>query len=398
MILGRTAIGLLALAAALPAQRSALPPDRLERVRAVLDGIYRIDYEAARARCQEMIRLWPDDPVGYVYLARVYWQELLIEDRALTVERFTRPDYFSETPRYKAEMDPAAERRFQEANREAIAKARAYAQARPKEPAALFLLGLAYQSEATFHIALRNDWLAAIRAGNKSYRANQDLLALSSQYADARLVVGVYNYTAGSLPWKIRWLALLLGYQGSTGRGRKDLEEAAERGMVSSSDARSMLALIYARENKLDLALGKLAELKSQYPENYLTHLDIAGLESRRGRPLEAVKLYREALEKIAARAGGYRGLEPAIVYNQLGIACRAAKEMEAADEWFRRTLEGEASPRSKTLAALELAKTLDLRGLRAEAVALYRRVESGPDIAGAHREAKQYLLRPFER
>jgi hypothetical protein len=95
-------LSLVCLCAAAWAQRSPLPPDRMAKVGGVLDAVYRLEYDKAEKVSREMIRDWPEDPVGYVYLARVLWQQLLLEERALTLDRFSHPDFFSENPVFKA--------------------------------------------------------------------------------------------------------------------------------------------------------------------------------------------------------------------------------------------------------------------------------------------------------
>ena len=380
------------------AQRSPLPPERWEKVRSTVNAVYRLDYETAAAGCREMISRWPDDPAGYVYLARVYWQQLLFTERALTVQRFSRPDYFSEVPRYKVRLDPAAEQRFRAASDEAIGKARLFAQNKPTDPGALYLLGAAYQNEASFQISVNNAWYAGVRAGDQSYRAHRQLLAQDAKYSDARLVTGVYNYTVGSLPWKVRWLALLLGYHGSKEQGVADLETAAAKGEIAADDARTMLVLVHAIERRYDRALAKLEELRQKYPENYLTHLDMAALEILRGRPAAAVGLYQQALAKIEAGTGSYVRLESAIVHNQLGVAYRAMKDYPEAEQWLRRSINSAStSPGTKVLALLELGKTLDLAGRRQQAVVQYRQVVEAQDYAGSRAEASQYLSRSYQ-
>jgi len=372
------------------AQRSPLPPDRLAKVRGVLDAVYRLEYAKAETRSREMIAQWPEDPAGYVYLARVFWQKLLFEQRALSLERFSQPDFFSETPRYKTAADPAAAQRFHTASEEAMRRARAFAGKRPKDPAALYLAGAAYQNEASFQISMNNAWLAAVRAGHQSYQAHRELLALDSGYGDAHFVTGIYNYTVGSLPWKVRWIAVLLGYQGSKERGREELETAAARGDIVADDARTILTLLYSREKRYDLAIGKLDELCKRYPENYLTRLDLAGLLVRHGEPAAAVEVYRQVL----ATPGP---VEKAIVYNNLAITYRIMKDYAQAEKWFRLALSGNPSPsRSRATVLLELGKTLDLAGRRAEAVQQYRLVRQAADYDNSHREASQYLNHPY--
>jgi tetratricopeptide (TPR) repeat protein len=379
------------------AERSPLPPDRLAKVRGVLDAVYRLEYDKAEKVSREMIRDWPEDPVGYVYLARVLWQQLLLEERALTLDRFSHPDFFSENPVFKAVMDPAAAQRFRTASEEAIRRARALAAQKPRDPAALYLLGAAFQNEASFQLSMNNAWLAAIRAGHQSYQAHRTLLALDANYGDAHLVTGIYNYAAGSLPWKIRWIALLLGYHGSKERGRAELEAAAKGGIVAD-DALTVLVLLDAIDERWDLAIGNLEKLRGKYPENYLLSLDLAGLDVRRGRPAAAAGICRQLLAAIDAKRPGFARLDKAVVFNHLAIALRAMKDYAQAEKWLRLALSGDSAPaRSRSVTLLELGKTLDLAGRRDEALQQYRLVRQLPDYANSHHEAAQYLGHPYQ-
>lgn len=393
----RPLVLILCIAGAVCAQRSPLPSGRLEKVRGVLDPLYRLDFATAEARSRAMISTWPGDPVGYVYLARVYWQQLLVEERALTIHRFTRPDFFTASQRYKVALNPASEQRFRAASADAMERAGGYARAHPGDPAALWLLGVAHQNEASFQLSLNNALIAAVRAGNRSRTAHRALLSLDPKYSDARLVTGVYAYTAGTLPWKLRWLAILLFYVGGTEKGIADLETAAGSGQIAADDARAVLALLYARENRFDLALRKLEQLHQRYPENYLTHLDMAGTRLLSGDAGGAVAAYHDVLSRIEKGPDTYRRLERSIVFNYLGIAYRGLGRFAAAEQWLKRTLaEPGTSARTRTHALLELGKTLDAAGRRGEALARYREVEKLPDEGGTRDEARAHAARPY--
>jgi tetratricopeptide (TPR) repeat protein len=346
------ALGLLCLATGVYAQRSPLPPDRLARVRGVLDAMYRLNFDAAEARCRAMIAASPSDPAGRVYLARVYWQELLVKEHALTVRRFIQPDFFVEKPPAKIAADPAAVARFKQASADAIVRAQAAAERHPGDPAALFLLGAAYQNEASFLLAISRDWWQAFRAGSRSERAQRELLRMDAGYSDALLVTGLFHYTVGALPWNLRWIPFLLGYRGTKSAGVREMEEAAAKGQIVADDARALLAVLYAIDGRYDPALRELEELRAKYPENYLTELDIAGIRLRQGQTGTAIEIYRNMLKRT------YAGLEKAVVYNQLGIAYRRSKNFAESEKWFRTSLaDPAASPRAKREAEAELAR-----------------------------------------
>ncbi len=97
-----------------------------------------------------------------------------------------------------------------------------------------------------------------------------------------------------------------------------------------------------------------MEELHRKYPENYLVHLDMAGM------------------------------------------ALRLRGELQQAEVWLRRSLDSNATVRTQTVARLELAKTLDRMGRRQEALQLYEAVRSAPDVAGSRGEAQRLLRTPF--
>jgi tetratricopeptide (TPR) repeat protein len=367
-------------------------------VRGVLDAVYRLEFETAEARCRQMMAARPSDPAGAVYLARVYWQQLLVGERALTVHRFTQPDFFVGKPPEQLATDPAAVEKFRRASAEAIRLAEAAAKKNPRDPAALFLLGVAYQNEAAFLLAIKRDWWAAIRAGNRSERAHQDLLLADRQCADGLLVTGVFHYTVGAVPWAIRWIPLLLGYHGSKETGRKEIEQAAAQGQLVADDARALLAVLDEIEGKHKEALGRLRVLESRYPENVLTQMDIGGILLRTGQAGAAIETYRKALGQLERGGGAARVVERAAVWNQLGVAERAAGHAAESEQWLKRTAgDASASAQSRARGQLELGKTLDAAGRRKEAVAQYEQVLRQRDFAGTQAEASRYLRKAYQ-
>jgi tetratricopeptide (TPR) repeat protein len=156
--------------------------------------------------------------------------------------------------------------------------------------------------------------------------------------------------------------------------------------------------LIYTRERAYELALAKLNKLAAGYPENYLVALDRAGIARRLGRPGFAIELRGGVLGKLQPRDDGFERLERSSVYNQIGLAWRDKGAFRAAENWFRLAIrELDVSPRTRTIAQLELAKTLDLARRRAEALPLYRAVATAADVAGSSEEAAEWVKRPYE-
>lgn len=391
---------LLALAClkALVAGQDLFPPEQLARIREGLHDIYSLDHGRAAANFERMIADSPDDPAGYTYLATTLWRQELSEKQELSIDRFAASDFFAEKARPLGSVDLAMEARFRQLSEEAITRAKRRLSRTPEDKTSLFLLGFTYQNLASFEASLKRNWWAAFRYGSRAYGYNRDLLRRDPQFHDARLATGVYTYVAGSLGWSVRWLALLMGYRGSQERGEQELEIAARQGQLAADDACVILVLIYTREHDYQRAYNFLAGLLGKYPRNYLLQLDMAGMALLMKQPDQAISIYQDILRKREALAPNFQKLERASLYNRLGVAFRAKKDMPESSDWFRRALaQPTVSMHSAALAHLELGKTLGLMGRRDDAIAEYRRAAAAPDFAGSRQEA-QKLLHPYVR
>ena len=388
------------LAALAPPAVLAAPIDaaRLARLRPIVDAIYRMDYQRAEALSRRLVQESPDDPAGYVFLARTFWALELNRHHALSMDRFAAPDFFQDSKdyRYRIGVDPGAEKAFDQATEQAILKAKALLKTDPDF--GRFLLGLAYQNQTTFDASLKGSWWSAFRTGQKAVSLHRQVHAAQPDFADPLLAMGVYDYVAASVPWTVRWLGLLIGIGfGSKERGKQQLEAAASRAVLVPEDADILLSLIYTREQDYQRAYQKITALGERFPQNYLLQLDRAGLARRMGQPELGIQILSAILRKIDTRADGYRQLERAVVFSRLGITFRSAGDLQTAEKWFRKVLDDSgASPQPKIVAHLELGKTLDLAGRRQEALAHYRTVADSDNVHGSRYEAARLLKSPY--
>ncbi len=388
---------LLLLACVPLAAQSIYPPDRLALLRRAVDEAYQLNHAEARAICQQYIARWPDDAAGYTYLARIQWSEELANRQLFTLDRFSADEFFSDEGHLKVNVAPAVEARFRKLSDDALARAKARLKISPEDRQTRFTLGVAYQNLASFEACLRTKWWLAVRYADQALKYHQELVSSSAPVADARVTTGISKYAIGSVPFRFRWLTFLLGYHGDKTAGKRELQIAAEQGELASADASVILVLLHTLDSEYDAAKLQLDRLHTRYPRNYLVHLEMAALESRRGRHAEAEKLYQEILEMVEARSNGYERLERAVVYSQHGVARRAAADYAAAEKLLRQSLiEPGAAERIKTAARLELGKTLDLMGRRKEALAEYRQVHAAEDFAGTRHEAGRLIKAPF--
>jgi hypothetical protein len=108
----------------------------------------------------------------------------------------------------------------------------------------------------------------------------------------------------GALPVPIKLLIGFAGITGSKSRGLEMLTDAGNRGVVTSIEARTVIALFLRREAKYKQAVQVVRTLKSQYPHDYLFCLEEANLRKDAGEGMAAVGAYREIVAN-SARPGG---------------------------------------------------------------------------------------------
>jgi tetratricopeptide (TPR) repeat protein len=362
-----------------------------------MDETFELNHKHAAALCQEYIKRWPDDAAGYAYLARVYWSEEIATRQLLSLDRLADDDFFSDSSPFKVAVQPAMEMRFRKASEEAMAKGRARLRSNAGDRSARFAMGVAYQNLASFEAALKTNWWQAVRNGDQALKYHGELVSSPLPVADAHVTTGIYQYAVGSVPWKFRWLSFLLGYHGDKAAGIRELEIAATQGVLAAGDARLLLVLLHTLDKQFDAAYAQLNTLHAQYPRNYLLQLEMGATAARRGRPVEAEAIYQDILRQVDLKQNGFERLDHAVVFNRLGALARDGHHLDVAERWLRRSIdEAGAAPRTRTVARLELGKTLDLLGRRSEALTLYRTVQAAEDFAGSRREAEMLIKKPF--
>jgi tetratricopeptide (TPR) repeat protein len=356
---------LLVVAPGLCSGASPIPAAKMKWMQGVMDDIYRMRYEEAAEASRQRIAAAPDDPAGYVLLARTYWAQEMIRKHAFSISRFASPDFFVEDQeeKYKIKVDPAVEKRFLDTTREAIGRANAVLRKDSKNPEAMFLLGLAYQNEVSFHASTKGGWWAAFRAGQKTHRYHRRVYRAFPDFDDPLLAMGVYEYVADSVPWSLKLLTILVGAGGSKKTGREMLERAARGAQLVADDARTVLALIYVREKNYQASFEKLTVLGDKYPENYLFQVDRATLARRLGRPELAADILSTLLRTVWDKPETQPVLERAQIYTQLGLAFRDMGDLRAAENWFQIALkEPKLSSWTREGAQAELERTLEMQ------------------------------------
>jgi tetratricopeptide (TPR) repeat protein len=338
----------------------------------------------------------PADPLGYALLGRTLWGRQLSEGQGLNIDRYAGSAFYAGGGRMRVPVSSEQERQFRGAIGQAMAAARRQLNQQPANLRAMFVLGFAHQTLASYEFSMNGSWWAAFKEAENALKLHRAVSAQAPQFADAMLQQAVSHYAMACLPGSIRWLPFLLGYRGSKEQGKRELAEVAQRGPLFGDDARTLLVFVYAFDGEYAQATRTLEELGRRYPGNYLVHLELAGLALKMRQPLRAVDIYKALLARLEAGtgAGPMAALERPAVFLRLGVAAREASDLDASVQWLRQALSGGASRRVETAAHLEMGKTLDLQGQRPQALAEYRQAAAAEDFLGTRQEAAALMNR----
>ena len=377
--------------------------------RAGFDAVYNLDYEGARRKFKELAAAFPDHPAGPQFLAASLWLETLNKSRRLQSGLYNSESFYAQN---EDKVDPGVVAQFREWTRTAKQLAEARLKQNPRDTEALYFLGATQGLKASFEGAVERRFVAALRDGSDAVDKHRELVKLDPDFHDARIIIGMYDYILGGLPFPMRVVAGLTGNRGSKKRGIATLELVAREGAWAREDAKTLLIPLYKREKRFLDALKFTRELAAQYPRNYLFKLEAAdalvsqaALERAAGNTTAASAYEREAFgifdallhERDARAAGVVRQLD--LIHYQYGEALFTAAQAEhAAREFLSAATVAGAESNLATMARLRAAQALDLAGKRNDALAQYQTVLARPNVYDSQAEAQRGLRAPYHK
>jgi hypothetical protein len=381
---------------------------RLESLRASgFEAMFNLEYEKARKDFREIAQLFPQHPAGPQFLAASLWIESLYATRRLQASLYSTDSFYSQN---EDKANPKVVEQFRAWTREAKRLAEARLKQNPKDVEALYFLGATQGLKASFEEGVERRHFAALRDGSDAVDRHRDVIKMDPTFHDAEITIGLYDYVVGSLPLPIKILAGITGARGSRKRGLATIERVTKEGKWARDDARTLLIVLYTRENRFGDALVFARELAAKYPRNYLFRLEVAdalvaqaALERKANHAAavasaerEAFATFEELLHDRNVRDTASRALD--LIHFKYGEALLTAGQAErGAKEFLATTTASGAEPGLTTMAHLYAARAFDVAGKRNEALAEYRVVLSRPNVYDAHDLAQKGLRQPYK-
>jgi tetratricopeptide (TPR) repeat protein len=186
------------------------------------------------------------------------------------------------------------------------------------------------------------------------------------------------------------------GITGSKARGMELLNDAGNRGVMTSIEARTVIALFLRRESRYKEAILEVRGLKSLYPHDFLFCLEEANLRKDAGEGMGAVAAYREIVAN-AARPGYFAQAQLELAYFGLGDALRGQRHYgEAAQAYEKAAWTKNIGPELKIRSLLAAGECRDMNGERDLALKDYQMaIDAGPNTSRAD-TARKRLRTPF--
>jgi len=334
--------GLLAAIAAPAALAQTVDTDPLNRDPEVVEGFQRfyiMDYDGALVRFNKIQAAHPSDPIATDYvLYTTLFKELFRLD-LLDTTFYANDGFF--TGHHIVVEDPAMRDRIKALADRAYEEATSQLNQNPKDVNALFARGWARSLEACYLAMVERSFSSALHLALGAHNDHRRVLELDPNYIDAKMVVGIYQYVVGALPWGFKMLVGIAGIHGSKPAGMAMLQDASDRGVITSVESRTAMMLFLRRDAKYHEARTIAEGLTRQYPRDFLFALEVANLSKDAGEGNAAIAAYRHVID-MAKRPGYFPSSHLELAYFGLGDTLRGQKLYPDAARAFR---EGAAMP-----------------------------------------------------
>ena len=174
------------------------------------------------------------------------------------------------------------------------------------------------------------------------------------------------------------------------------LDDAGNRGVTTSIEARTVIALFLRREARYKQAIEVVRGLKSLYPRDFLFCLEEANLRKDAGEGMGAVAAYREIVAN-SNRPGYFAEARLELAFFGLGDALRGQRHFsEAAQAYEQAAGTKNVGPELKIRSLLAAGECRDMNGERQLAVRDYQMaIDVGPNTSRAD-TARKRLHTPF--
>lgn len=370
------------------------PLNRDPYVQQAFREYYNMDYDDSLAHFQRIQSEHPNDPLATAFVLHVIlFRELNRLDLLDTT--FYANDGFL-TGKHPVVEDPKVRNQIKSLSQKVYDQAGAELRRNPNDVNALFARGWARSLQATYLAMVERSFSSALHLALGAKDDHQRVLQLDPNYDDAKMVVGIYQYTVGALPFGFKLLIGFAGIRGSKATGLALLRDAAAHGTITSVEARTAMDLFLRRDAKYQQAIVINRTLVSQYPHDFLFALERANLSKDAGQGMIAVNLYRDVI-RDAQHPDYFKNAHVELAFFGLGDSLRGQHQyQDAINAYQKAAFLPSTSPELKRRCLLAAGETYDLMHQTDQARAEYRNVLLNGANNAEGDLARKYIKSPY--
>jgi tetratricopeptide (TPR) repeat protein len=374
------------------AQAAAQPASLHPAVEAALEHLYNLEYDQAERRVEARLAEQPHDLAALNTLASILLQHELYRRELLEAQVYAQGgEVYRQRP---VPVRPEFERRLFGVLARGHAVADGHLARNPNDPEALYWKGLLHATRAIYHLSVTRSHRQAVGDARDARNLHVKILEQNPQSVDAQLLVGIYDYVAGSIPWYLKIFAAIAGHTGNRDRGMATIRRVTEQGSLARTDAMTFLAVLYYREKLYDHALRVLQHLERMYPRNHLLPQQMARAYKAMGDWKSAAETYETMLARHEVRTPGYEDIPLSRILFQAGEARQRQGDRAQALAHFERAAALDEDNINVFRAELSAAGIYVQMGRRADAHRSYSRVAKSVPDTGEGRAAREALKR----
>lgn len=363
-------------------------------VREAYQHFYNLDYDGALQRFERVQAAHPGEPIATAYvLNTTIFRELFRLDLLDTT--FYANDGFL-SGKHPTPEDPRVRDQIFRLEDQVENEANARLKRNPKDLDALFARGWGRSLKATYLAMVERGFRSGMHLALQARSDHEHVLEGDPNYVDAKLVVGVYQYVVGALPFPFKILIGFAGITGSKSKGMELLRDDANRGVITSVEAKTVIALFLRREAKYQEAISVVRGLKAQYPHDFLFWLEEANLLKDMGDGKGAIAAYRNLLQQ-SQKSGFFPSTHADLAWFGLAESLRGQRMYpDAAHAYEEAAWSPTAGAELKRRSLVAAGQVNDLLHQRDRALKDYRAaIDAGPDSTQADL-AKKYIRSPY--
>jgi len=348
-----------------------------------INYIYNVQFDSANAIFNEVIKKFPEHPVGYFMGAMVEWWKIRLFRETEKFDQFFL-DKIDKTIK-------VCEKRLDSNQVDIIA---------------LFFLGGSYGYRGRFY-AIREKYWNVAEDGHKGYQILKKCWELAPGNRDIQLGTGIYNYFVVAFAEEYPIIKPLLTFfpKGDKKIGILQLKSSAVYGRYTKYEAEDVLLQIYYQfEKNYYEALNIAQKLHTLFPDNPYFHRYLARCYTSTGYFFSDIteNTWREILQHCINKKTGYDRLTAREALYYIGLSLMRKGDYKKSLEYFYKCDEAcryidKNGPSGFMIQTnLNIGKIYDLQKRRDLAIKQYKKILRMPDDNGSHNFAKKYLEKPY--